>query len=165
MLPRAITKPHPGSDPRGLADREFRKISAFDAPVSMFPRCSSAETRSLCCPDEGRTLEGLLDVLRTTDAERHDRLLIESAAVLAQLHAAGLCHGRPHKRDILLNEGVWGFIDFEEEPEAAMPLAAAQARDVWLLFFQITHAALDPDHRDWPLRPTAGSRRASSWII
>ncbi len=42
-------------------------------------------------------------------------------------------------------DGVPGFLDFEEEPETVMSLAAAQARDVWLLFFQITAQARLPE--------------------
>ena len=145
LLPHAVQKASPRVDPHGLADREFRKISAFDAAGFHVPEVLFRRDAILVLSDEGQTLEGLLDDLRTSDVARHDRLLIESAVLLAKAHAAGLCHGRPHKRDILLNQGVWGFIDFEEEPEAVMPLAAAQARDVWLLFFQITHAALNPE--------------------
>jgi hypothetical protein len=42
-----------------------------------------------------------------------------------------------------------GFMDFEEEPQSVMPLATAQARDIWLLFLQIaTSARLGTETRD-----------------
>ncbi len=144
LLPIAIQKTTPHVDARGLADREFRKIEAFRAAGFHVPMVLYRQDALIVLSDEGETLESLLLALRSIDVVQHDKLLVESAEFMARLHNAQLCHGRPHKRDILMNNDVWGFIDFEEEPEAVMPLADAQARDIWLLFFQITHAALDP---------------------
>src|SRR5690606_39575859 len=65
-------------------------------------------------------------------------MLVEMAGALGRVHARGLCHGRPHPRDLFRTaDGRWGYLDFEEEPEASMPLAAAQAREVWLMFMEI----------------------------
>ncbi|MGG2477507.1 serine/threonine protein phosphatase, partial [Rhizobium sp. BR5] len=37
-----------------------------------------------------------------------------------------------------------GFMDFEERPQDVMPLATAQARDIWLLFLQVATRACNP---------------------
>ena len=145
LLTSAVLKASPHVDADGLAKREERKIEAFRAAGFHTPKVLFRKGPVLVLSHEGGSLEGLLNELRRSNAVAHDRLLIKSAEVLAQLHDAGLCHGRPHKRDLLVKDGTWVFLDFEEEPEAVMPLSAAQARDVWLFFFQITHAAIDPD--------------------
>jgi hypothetical protein len=88
-----------------------------------------------------RTLVGTL----ASDSMPHDELLVDLARALGEAHRAGLCHGRPHPRDMFLRDGRIGFLDFEEEPEAVMPLAMAQARDVWLLFLQISPQAILPE--------------------
>ncbi len=57
----------------------------------------------------------------------HDGLLLRAATEIGRLHRAGLCHGRPHPRDFVIDaEGRFGFLDFEEDPQAVMPLASAQ---------------------------------------
>lgn len=145
LLPQAVLKASPRAGAGALAEREARKTETFRRAGFGAPRVLYRKGPVLVLTHEGPSLESLLNELRHDDASAHDRLLVDCADALAQLHAAGLCHGRPHKRDILLNDGKWSFVDFEEEPEAVMPLAAAQARDVWLLFFQITHAAIHPD--------------------
>jgi tRNA A-37 threonylcarbamoyl transferase component Bud32 len=146
VLPSAVLKASPRAGANKLAQREERKTELFRAAGFHAPKVLYREGALLVLSHEGPSLESLLDELRRKgDSAAHDRLLVACAVTLARLHAAGLCHGRPHKRDILVKDGIWSFIDFEEEPEAVMPLTAAQARDVWLLFFQITHAALNPE--------------------
>lgn len=65
--------------------------------------------------------------------------LIETAAQgLAKLHQAGVAHGAPLLRNMTIrDDGKIGFIDFEEDPNARMPLVDAQARDVLLFVFSI----------------------------
>src|SRR5690606_22621658 len=76
---------------------------------------------------------------------QHEAMLVEMAQALGKAHKLDLCHGRPYPRDLFRQQdGTWGFLDFEEEPEAAMPLGAAQARDVWLMFMEITRQARAP---------------------
>ena len=71
--------------------------------------------------------------------------MVACARALGKVHQAGLVHGRPHPRDMFLAGDKIGFFDFEEEPEAVMALPAAQARDAWLLFFQVSTQALEKD--------------------
>lgn len=143
LLPLTFMRSSPRANPEQLCDREARKshafqMAGFQALVVLYrrgPVLAVAEVHEI--------LEPKLHGLRDADPAAHDELLVDMAGALGQIHAAGLCHGRPHPRDMYLNDLGWGFIDFEEEPEAAMPLAAAQARDVWLAFAQITYRAVN----------------------
>jgi hypothetical protein len=131
----------PWLDPNGMADREVRKSAAFllagfATPAIYYVRDAvivSAHCELL-----------VAHKLTTLPDEAHDALLIRCADALGRAHAAGLCHGRPHPRDMYLTGNEIGFLDFEEEPEAAMPLAVAQARDAWLLIQQIAGATKTP---------------------
>ncbi|MEI5678977.1 MULTISPECIES: serine/threonine protein phosphatase [unclassified Mesorhizobium] len=133
----------PAATPEGKATRERRKIDAFRAAGFRAPEVFYQRGDVLALSDMGETLQSQMLTLRKAgDLTAHDGLLIDAAKALGEVHAAGLCHGRPHPRDFVVDDdGRFGFLDFEEEPEAAMPLADAQARDVWLLFFQITYRA------------------------
>ncbi len=126
----------------GMAARERRKHAAFRAGGFRVPDIVFANDRAMITVDVGRSLD---DTLRSArgDAGAHDGLLVDAAASLGSLHSAGLCHGRPHLRDCYLAEGGIGYIDFEEEPEAVMPLAHAQGRDAWLAFFHVVTRAMD----------------------
>ncbi len=120
---------------------EKRKAQAFLAAGFEVPRIVYGEGPVLVLSDVAPIIQDRLKCLRKENAQEHDELLIHCAHALGKAHAKGLCHGRPHPRDFFQKNGVAGFLDFEEEPEAVMPLAVAQARDVWLLFFQITAQA------------------------
>ncbi len=126
----------------GMALREQRKHAAFRAAGFRVPDILFANDRAMITVDIGMSLD---DTLRSggRDGARHDGLLVDAAASLGSLHAAGLCHGRPHLRDCYLAQGTIGYIDFEEEPEAVMPLAHAQGRDAWLAFFHVVTRAMD----------------------
>lgn len=145
LLPRYM-RASPKVDRKGFINRELRKMSAFRAAGFAVTDLVFCNDRVLVLSDAAQIVQQRLAQLRGTDAAAHDRLLVGAADALGMVHAAGLCHGRPHPRDMFSNgSGHWGFIDFEEEPEAVMPLALAQARDVWLLFLQISSQALKPE--------------------
>lgn len=130
---------------KGFIERERRKMGAFRAagfPVAELMFCND---RVMVLSDAAEIVQQRLARLRGSQVAAHDSLLVGAADALGMLHAAGLCHGRPHPRDMFSHgNDHWGFIDFEEEPEAVMPLVFAQARDVWLLFLQISSQALRP---------------------
>lgn len=132
-----------------MAKRERRKQNAFkNAGLNhdfTVPNIIYSDDQCLVMEDVSPVNQIELNALRKTDAVAHDALLIRCATALAKAHKAGLCHGRPHPRDFFVKNGQAGFFDFEEEPEAVMPLATAQARDLWLLFFQISSQALDAE--------------------
>mgnify|MGYP002621721165 CR=1 FL=1 len=155
LMPAAFLRASPSVDGPGLAAREAGKAARFRAAGIATPAILWRGEAVLVLSGVADIGEPLLDRLRETDRAGHDELLVEMAAALGRAHAAGLCHGRPHPRDMFRRaDGTWGYLDFEEEPEAAMPLATAQARDVWVLFMQIVARA---QHED------TGARAFAAW--
>ena len=143
LFPLPFLRASPVADAAGLAGREARKSAAFRAAGLPTPAIVHRSGAVLVLSDVAEIVEDALRRLRGPDPAAHDELLVEMAAALGRAHARGLCHGRPHPRDLFRGrDGTWGFLDFEEEPEAAMPLAVAQARDVWLMFMQIAGRSL-----------------------
>ena len=63
-------------------------------------------------------------------------ILLQITDVLAEMHRKGFAHGRPKMRDFAWSgDGATGtvtILDLEERPWEVMPMAAAQARDVYL---------------------------------
>lgn len=80
--------------------------------------------------DAGPQLRASLD--ETKDLAVREQTLLTAIRALADLHTAGLAHGRPYMRDMTWDGRTIGFLDLEEDPVKVMPLAAAQARDVWI---------------------------------
>lgn len=158
LAPRDFLRSSPRLDGPGRADREMRKTAAFRA--AGFPAVDVLYRRGdlLVLSNAGTIVTSALAGFREVDPARHDALLVACAEALGRAHAAGLCHGRPHPRDMFIDGDEIGFLDFEEEPEAVMPLDAAQARDVWLLFHQIASRAIAPDTS---ARALAAYRRAA----
>lgn len=140
LLPLAFLRSSRQIGAAGRVEREARKIAAFREAGFLVPDILFSNETVLVLSQMPPSLQDDLRRL-DRDADEHDRFLVEAAAALGEVHAAGLCHGRPHPRDMFRDGGRWGFIDFEEEPEAVMPLAAAQARDLWLLFSPLADGA------------------------
>lgn len=132
-------------DVPGMVNRELSKIAAFRKAGFRVPDVLYSGKAVLVLSDIIETVQARVKQLRRAGQPGIDDLLIGSADALGRVHEAGLCHGRPHLRDMFRSDGEWGFLDFEEEPERVMPLAAAQARDIWLLFFQIAAQAQAAD--------------------
>jgi len=157
LLPLPFLRAAPLRPCEDMVMQEVRKTYGFYqaglpvAPILAISGCA------MMIDDVGETVAERLKYLRDRDAIAHDNLLIQCAEALGQAHAHDLVHGRPHPRDMFLVEERLGFFDFEEEPEAAMSLAQAQARDAWLLFFQISSQALDKE-RTCPAAFTAWRR-------
>jgi hypothetical protein len=125
-------------DAGGVLKREARKADAFKTAGFPVADILHEGESALIMANAAPSLSEELAHRRQYNLPEHDALLVDMAATLARAHAAGLCHGRPHPRDLFLTgEGQIGFLDFEEEPEAVMPLAAAQARDAWLIFMHV----------------------------
>lgn len=149
LLPMAFLRASPVADAAGLAAREARKVESFTAAGFATPAILWRGGAVLVLSQVAQIAEPELARLQAAgDVTGHDALLVEMAALLGRVHAAGLCHGRPHPRDMFrMADGTWGLLDFEEEPEAVMPLAVAQARDVWLLFMQVASRTRDGEAR------------------
>jgi tRNA A-37 threonylcarbamoyl transferase component Bud32 len=145
LLPVAFLRASPRVDAIGQAEREVRKTSAFRQ--AGFPALDVLYRNGdvLVFGNVGHIVHDDIRRMAASDPAGADALLIACAEALGRAHAAGLVHGRPHPRDMFADGGRIGFLDFEEEPEASMPLAKAQARDTWLLFQQITMWAKVPD--------------------
>ena len=147
LLP-SFLRSSPAANAAGLAAREARKSAAFRAAGLPTPAIVHRGGAVLVLSNVSEIVEPTLHRLHDSDAAAHDALLVEMAAALGRVHAARLCHGRPHPRDMFRGVEGWGFLDFEEEPEASMPLEVAQARDVWLAFMQIASRAMHEGTND-----------------
>ncbi|WP_337184542.1 serine/threonine protein phosphatase [Shinella sp.] len=145
VFSRLLGQPFLRASPRlgreAMIEREVRRIAIFREHGVPVPRVLYQSQGAVVLSDAGETVNGRLARLREDEPAAHDALLVTCAADLGALHAKGLCHGRPHPRDFFLDGNRVGFMDFEEEPEAAMPLQTAQARDVLLLFLQLVDRA------------------------
>ncbi|MFC5586628.1 lipopolysaccharide kinase InaA family protein [Nitratireductor kimnyeongensis] len=139
LMPAAFLRASPGTNTATAIEREVRKLDAFREAGLPTAKLLFRNDRVLVLSNVAPIAQSELDMLaRHGEHDAHEGLLVQAADALRKAHSLGLCHGRPHPRDMFItNDGRWGFVDFEEEPEAAMPLAIAQARDVWLLFLQI----------------------------
>ena len=115
FLPVGIWSASPLLGARGLMAREWRKSAAFRAAGIAVPDLSAAGPEALATADAGPDGQTVLKRLRRAgDATGHDALLVALAASLGRIHAAGLCHGRPHPRDTAPGEdGEIVWFDFE----------------------------------------------------
>jgi len=89
--------------------------------------------------DNGGILQARIeDDVRAGNEDAVHRLLGEAGRALAGLHYEGLAHGAPLLRNMTIrDDDRIGFIDFEEDPNARMPVIDAQARDILLFVFSI----------------------------
>ncbi|WP_083639504.1 BUD32 family EKC/KEOPS complex subunit [Xaviernesmea oryzae] len=134
--------PSPRLSAEASAQGEKRRIEALAAAGFRVPRILYQGPAALVLSDLGPNVLALMKALSPVDPQGHDALLVRCARELGRLHAAGLCHGRPHPRDFALDSQGFGFLDLEEDPAAVMPMPLAQARDFWLLFLQVASRAL-----------------------
>jgi tRNA A-37 threonylcarbamoyl transferase component Bud32 len=139
LLRMPFLRPSPVPEKGDYAARDMRRMQRFRQHGIPTADILYASGSALVFSDVGRTVHKQLAGL--DDPKMHDDLLVFCCAELGHLHASGLCHGRPFPRDMFTRGGRIGFIDFEEEPEAVMPLEVAQARDIWLLFMQVASRA------------------------
>ena len=135
-------RPSPQLEPEGMVERECRQIAAFRAHGFLTPDILYRSHNALVLSDLGPSVATQLADMRHRDPQGHDALVARCGLELGRVHAANLCHGRPHPRDFALNGDRFGFFDFEEEPAAVMPLDMAQARDLWLLFLDTASRSL-----------------------
>ncbi|UXN03208.1 serine/threonine protein phosphatase [Bartonella sp. HY406] len=145
ILPAHFLRASPILSPADMAKRELRKIALFQKHHIDVPEVICSDGSAIMMGDVGENIQTRLKQLRELNTHLHDSLLIQCSAALGDVHAAGLCHGRPHPVDMFLGQAKIGFFDFDEEPETVMSLAQAQARDAWLLFFQIATQAVDQE--------------------
>lgn len=123
-------------------ERECSKMAAFRAAGFQTPDVIYRSGATLILSDVSPVLTEQL--AGATELERRQLLPVLFAA-LGQIHSVGLVHGRPHLRDMSIRNGEAYFFDFEEAPETTMPLADAQARDLWLVMLPVVAAEPDAD--------------------
>ncbi|MET3853130.1 serine/threonine protein phosphatase [Rhizobium sp. OAE497] len=141
LIGAPFLRPSPALPDEAMAEREVRRgaqFAASDVPTAPLIYASGS---AVVLGDVGLTVGQQLRQLGREEAEAHDQILVLCAEELGRLHQKGLCHGRPFPRDMFIKDGRIGFLDFEEEPDTVMPLATAQARDIWLLFLQLASRA------------------------
>jgi tRNA A-37 threonylcarbamoyl transferase component Bud32 len=143
LLPYSFLKPSPLLKPAAMMAREIRRMERFAEKGFPVAEIVYASDTAIALGDVGPTVEVMLKGLKNASPAENDALLVKATEALGALHAAGLCHGRPHVRDFFLRDGRIGFMDFEEEPEAVMPLESAQARDLWLLFLIVATRSVE----------------------
>lgn len=125
---RPSVSPGGGNGLRAEAARmaEFR-AAGFRVPDVLFvsDECLILEDLGVIVDTELKVSPGMTSSAIAAIAE-------ECAREISRLHKKGLSHGRCKLNDLVrLKGGGIGFIDFEENPEN-MPLAARQARELWL---------------------------------
>lgn len=120
---------------------EAAMIARLRGLGAVVPEILASSERELLLSDLGPTLAV---ACRGADAESRERLLRHGFEALAGLHRRGGCLSQAFARNLTWREGVVGFIDLEEDPLLAMPLVAAQARDL-LLYVQSTARFLAHD--------------------
>ncbi len=148
-------RPSPAETAEGMVKRDLRRIAQFSQAGVPTASVIYSSGSAIVLSDIAPTVHQQLKSLRDDKPVEHDRLLVFCCSELGRLHAAGLCHGRPYPRDMFIRDERLGFIDFEEEPEAVMPMETAQARDLLLLFLQLSDRASD--------RKTTQDRAFGAW--
>ncbi|MGA1831199.1 serine/threonine protein phosphatase [Rhizobium wenxiniae] len=136
-------RPSPVETAEGMVQRDLRRIAKYSQAGVPTAAVIYSSGSAIVLSDIAPTVQQQLRSLRNDDPAAHDALLVFCAGELGRLHGAGLCHGRPYPRDMFIRGDRLGFIDFEEEPEAVMPMETAQARDLWLLFLQLSERATE----------------------
>ncbi len=136
-------RPSPEETAEGMVERDLRRIAKFSRAGVPTAAVIYSSGRAIVLSDIAPTVHSQLRSLQRSDPTTHDQLLVFCCAELGRLHSLDLCHGRPYPRDMFIRDEQLGFIDFEEEPEAVMPMETAQARDLWLLFLQLSERASD----------------------
>lgn len=134
IVRKPIYRPMPTGTAKDTMQAELNKLRAFSRAGFKTPDIVFEHDLWAVFSHEGETLETDLAKLLKAVPDEHDMLLCQWARIMGKVHGAGLCHGRPHVRDIILNRGKWIFLDFEEIPEQVMEIETAQARDALLMF-------------------------------
>ncbi|MBX2829661.1 MAG: hypothetical protein KTR23_00550 [Rhodospirillales bacterium] len=122
----------------GLED-EAKALQKLASQGVLVPDIVDVGPNWLAIGDNGGILQTRIEEdLRVQNGASVEMLVGAAAMALAGLHQIGMAHGAPLLRNMTIREdGQIGFIDFEEDPTARMPLIDAQARDILLFIFSI----------------------------
>lgn len=82
----------------------------------------------------GKPTPSLAEEMNENTAGRPDKVLdlfIQGLQATARVHAVGTCLSQGFARNLVrCPDGVIGYVDFEDDPQAGMPLAQCQLRDI-----------------------------------
>lgn len=130
--PLLLPVPAPGgSEAQAIEVSRLRALAAAGAPVPELLHVDKNWFAESCVGD--RTIDQLI----RRDPDNQQRYWDDGLAAILELHRLKTTASQCFARNMIWNNGVVSFIDFEEEPLTVMPLAAAQARD-WLLYLHST---------------------------
>jgi len=145
----------------------IRDLGARGLPVAPLIH---ADRDFLVTADRGQTIEGAVRYSEVRERIGMDEaplhaILLSMTHTLARLHGADTAHGRPKMRDFAWDGAAVTVLDLEEEPWTVMPMADAQARDVFLWIHDLCSAPLSrevaPEAAAALAGPMAAPTRAS----
>lgn len=120
----------PPLDPEQACRTEREMIARLDGLGVRVPEVLAIRPTELVLSDLGPTLA--IRCKREPDPDRREALVRSGFDALRELHARGGYLSQAFARNMVATPEGIGFIDLEEDPCTAMPLPAAQARDVLL---------------------------------
>jgi hypothetical protein len=130
--PLLLAVPAPGgSEAQAIEVDRLRALAASGAPVPEVLHVDKNWFAESCVGD--RTIDQLI----RRDPERQQQYWDDGLAAILALHSLGMTASQCFARNMIWNQGVVSFIDFEENPLTVMQLASAQTRD-WLLYLHST---------------------------
>lgn len=126
----AALQPVPNPGGQQAIATEVRRLRALHALGLRVPQVLAAEPEGFLMQNLA-TRGTLIDEM---DAARDPQTILtiwqQGLQALAQVHAAGACLSQAFARNMVrCSDGVVGFLDFEEDPAAVLPLPLCQARD------------------------------------
>jgi tRNA A-37 threonylcarbamoyl transferase component Bud32 len=132
LLHEPPLRPPPRHDPRTMRSIEAGRLRKLQALGIRAPQVLGEGPDWLLLSDLGPTLSSRL---RAAQGDRNvvDGLVRGAIEAIAAAHGRDAYFGQPLPRNLTVEDGHVGFLDFEEDPLEVMTLAQAQARD-WLLF-------------------------------
>lgn len=126
-------------------EHEAKRLRTFKENGFKVPDVLAVYDTMMVLTDVGPQLRTTLD--QTLDSERRVEILKQAIRNLAALHRKGLVHGRPYLRDMTYENAEIAFLDLEEDPLTVMPLAAGQARDLWIFLGSASRYARLPGNK------------------
>jgi tRNA A-37 threonylcarbamoyl transferase component Bud32 len=111
-----------------LTATEKRFIQRLQSRSVRAPQIVSESENSLTLGDLGPTLSALCK--NESDPARRLHYIKNALQAISEVHQKDLCLNQSFARNICIENGEVGFIDFECDPLEVMSLSAAQARDI-----------------------------------
>ena len=173
-LPVLAPVPNPGGS--AAIATEARRLQDLRARGLRVPEVLAVATGGFLMRDLGAggdhtpSLAEEIERAGATDPAQMLALWALGLQALAQVHAAGTCLSQGFARNMVRGpDGVVGFIDFEDDPQAVLPLPVCQARD--LLCYAHSTALLlreagcaEAAAARWRAHVQAGDPAVAAWL-